>query len=111
MPPLVKMTRSRGRRRAEEFGDSVAGVFQGSAGAAAEFVLAGWVQVGFAPAGAHRLDDFRENGRRGVVVEVDSLGSAGRHSSMIPRRMAATRATCATPLGETAIAGGKTGPV
>ena len=56
----------------EEFGDAVAGVFQGPAGAAAEFVLAGWVEIGLAPAGAHRFDDFRENGRRGVVVEVDS---------------------------------------
>ena len=42
VPPLVKMTRSR-VSRAEEFGDSVAGVFEDSAGTAAEFVLAGWV--------------------------------------------------------------------
>ena len=99
-----------GGRRAEEHSDSVAGVFQDSPGASAEFVLAGGVEVRLAPAGAHRFDDLRENGRRGVVVEVDSLGSAGRHRSMIPQRAVVTQ-KCATPLGETAIAGGKKRPV
>ena len=37
--------------------------------------LAGFKQR-LGPAGAHRFDDFRQSGRRGVVVEIDRLGHA-----------------------------------
>ena len=96
--------------RAEEFGDPVAGVFQRSAGAAAKFVLAGRVQIRLAPAGTHGFNNFREYRRRGVVVEVDPGSGAGRHRPMIPRWTVEPQKR-GTPIGETAIAGGKTGPV
>lgn len=57
----------------------VAGVFNFATRAAAELVLAGWVEVWLGPAGAHRLDHFREHRRGGIVVEVDRVG----HRSII----------------------------
>src|SRR5262245_49359263 len=72
---------------AEQFTYPFACILKYSPGAAAEFVLAGWIQIRLAPAGAHCFDDFRENRRRGVVVEVDVVGGICGHSSMIQRRM------------------------
>src|SRR6476660_3835187 len=68
---------------AKQLPNAVAGIFQDSGGAAAEFVLARRVQVRLVPTGAHRFDDFRKNRRRGVVVEVDVVGAIGGHGSMI----------------------------
>ena len=76
MPPLVKIDAvgvAAGHVRAEQFGDPVAGVFQHAPGPAAEFVLAGGVEIGLGLAGAHRLDDFRQHRRGGVVVEIDRV--------------------------------------
>ena len=73
VPPLVKITRS--ASRPVVFAPSSSPIrsraSSSTAGAAAEFVLAGRVQVRLGVARAHRLDDLRQHRRRGVVVEID----------------------------------------
>ncbi len=95
----------------EEFGNSIAGVFEDPSGAAAEFVLAGGVQIRFGPAGAHGFHNIRKNRRRGVVVEINAVEWRTRHESMIQRSAVVTQNRQATPVAEIDIAGWKTGPV
>ena len=56
----------------EPGGEAFPGVFQGLAGATAEVVGAGGIAEGVEREGAHGLPDGRQQGSRGVVVEIDA---------------------------------------
>ncbi len=86
VPPLVKTTVSASRPDSfgtDELADPFAGVFEAAASSAAEFMLAGGVEVGLGVANAHRLDHFRQQRRGRVVVEIDRGWWRCWHKSMI----------------------------
>ena len=81
MPPLVNNTWSEciPVTCAEQLADSFTGIFEHTA-RGGQMVLAGRVETRFAPTGAHCLDDFRQNRRRGVMVEVNWPERHGSHA-------------------------------
>ena len=76
VPPLVKS--DLGRVGADQGGDLRPGLVDGRLGLLPEMVDAGRVSELVAQRRRHPVDDRREQGRRGVVVEIDALHGSHR---------------------------------
>ena len=63
-----------GWTRTDEFGDLLAGGFDGAAGFLADGVDGSGVAVGIGEIREHGVEDSGGNGGGGVVVEIDGLG-------------------------------------